>query len=106
MTIAESGKAFCGNGIVEEGEECDCGYEEDCTDTCCNPRRTGVGDNSNSCTRKINPSTGSKYDCRYSKLTFIYDRINVANLGRSSFVANIPRRKPAPVVMIVIITRV
>ncbi|KAK3094401.1 hypothetical protein FSP39_001269 [Pinctada imbricata] len=36
-----SGQASCGNGIVEDGEECDCGYEEDCTDTCCNPKITG-----------------------------------------------------------------
>ncbi|XP_060076625.1 disintegrin and metalloproteinase domain-containing protein 10-like [Ylistrum balloti] len=30
--------SFCGNGIVEEGEECDCGYEDDCDEICCNPR--------------------------------------------------------------------
>lgn len=31
---------ICGNGIVEKGEECDCGYEDDCkqaNDTCCSP---------------------------------------------------------------------
>lgn len=26
---------MCGNQIVEEGEECDCGYKEDCLDKCC-----------------------------------------------------------------------
>ncbi|CAH1975743.1 unnamed protein product [Acanthoscelides obtectus] len=31
--------AICGNGVVEEGEECDCGWEEDCDDECCFPMR-------------------------------------------------------------------
>ena len=25
-------QAFCGNGIVETDEQCDCGYAEDCND--------------------------------------------------------------------------
>ena len=30
---------FCGNKIVEEGEECDCGYDnKECTELCCYPR--------------------------------------------------------------------
>ncbi|XP_026468795.1 disintegrin and metalloproteinase domain-containing protein 10-like, partial [Ctenocephalides felis] len=34
-----SAGAFCGNKIVEAGEECDCGYDdEECTDKCCYPR--------------------------------------------------------------------
>jgi disintegrin and metalloproteinase domain-containing protein 10 len=27
----------CGNQIVEPGEQCDCGYSTDCTETCCYP---------------------------------------------------------------------
>ncbi|CAL1539676.1 unnamed protein product, partial [Lymnaea stagnalis] len=27
--------AFCGNAIKEEGEQCDCGYYQDCNDECC-----------------------------------------------------------------------
>ncbi|KAK6617564.1 hypothetical protein RUM44_005152 [Polyplax serrata] len=31
--------AICGNGVVEAGEDCDCGWEEDCRDSCCYPQR-------------------------------------------------------------------
>ncbi|CAH1252040.1 ADAM10 [Branchiostoma lanceolatum] len=54
---------LCGNGIVEEGEECDCGFQDACDrigDRCCNaatPGVPGVG-----CTRKqgatCSPSEG------------------------------------------------
>ncbi|MFT7807306.1 disintegrin and metalloproteinase domain-containing protein 9-like isoform X1 [Arapaima gigas] len=27
----------CGNGIVENGEQCDCGTPQECTNKCCNP---------------------------------------------------------------------
>ncbi|XP_061414243.1 disintegrin and metalloproteinase domain-containing protein 10-like [Lethenteron reissneri] len=33
--FVESGNPICGNGIVEEGEECDCGYRDQCRDQCC-----------------------------------------------------------------------
>ncbi|PAA87811.1 hypothetical protein BOX15_Mlig010582g2 [Macrostomum lignano] len=30
--------AFCGNSLLEPGEQCDCGYADECTDACCHPR--------------------------------------------------------------------
>ena len=34
---------ICGNGVVEDGEQCDCGYAGQCDDTCCVPQ-TDAGD--------------------------------------------------------------
>ncbi|CAG2171601.1 unnamed protein product, partial [Oppiella nova] len=35
----EDNGPFCGNKIVEEGEECDCGYDmKECNEKCCYPR--------------------------------------------------------------------
>lgn len=31
--------SLCGNGVVEDGEECDCGWEGDCREPCCHPQR-------------------------------------------------------------------
>uniref|UniRef100_A0A6P7FQB9 Disintegrin and metalloproteinase domain-containing protein 10 n=1 Tax=Diabrotica virgifera virgifera TaxID=50390 RepID=A0A6P7FQB9_DIAVI len=40
-----SAGAFCGNKIVEAGEECDCGYDDkECNDQCCYPRVISVRD--------------------------------------------------------------
>ncbi|XP_013883020.1 disintegrin and metalloproteinase domain-containing protein 10 [Austrofundulus limnaeus] len=33
--FVESGQPICGNGLVEEGEMCDCGYSDQCNDDCC-----------------------------------------------------------------------
>lgn len=43
--FSASAGAFCGNKIVEAGEECDCGYDDDeCIDKCCYPRLLGEKD--------------------------------------------------------------
>lgn len=45
--------AFCGNKIVEEGEECDCGYNDDeCDEKCCYPRKIGQLDQMQNATAK------------------------------------------------------
>lgn len=35
LFLSESGQPICGNGMVEQGEECDCGYSDQCKDECC-----------------------------------------------------------------------
>lgn len=44
--LLDDNAAFCGNNVVEAGEQCDCGYTEDCTDKCCSGRNS----NGNGCT--------------------------------------------------------
>lgn len=33
--FVESGQPICGNGLVENEEQCDCGYSDQCKDECC-----------------------------------------------------------------------
>jgi disintegrin and metalloproteinase domain-containing protein 10 len=50
MFQLEPKMALCGNGVVEEGEECDCGWEEDCEEECCWPQRTEYPTGEKPCT--------------------------------------------------------
>ena len=62
----ESDGAFCGNKIVEDGEECDCGFDEtECAEQCCHPRTTDNNKQKNplSCKLKTSRSTGQKVEC-------------------------------------------
>ena len=67
---------FCGNKIVEEGEECDCGYDnKECTESCCYPREVEpyleYDTHAKPCTRRkgalCSPSEGPccSEKCRY-----------------------------------------
>ncbi|XP_033215236.1 disintegrin and metalloproteinase domain-containing protein 10 isoform X2 [Belonocnema kinseyi] len=51
--FSASAGAFCGNKIVEAGEECDCGYDdEECNDRCCYPRQLSEQDRQRNHTAK------------------------------------------------------
>ena len=62
---------FCGNNIVEDGEDCDCGFADDCRESCCVPRDPGSGTISVLCKLKsgkeCSPSQGTCCDetCQY-----------------------------------------
>lgn len=49
----------CGNGYLEEGEECDCGTVEECSSPCCN---------ANNCTLKIGAECAHGVCCHECKL--------------------------------------
>ncbi|XP_068444755.1 disintegrin and metalloproteinase domain-containing protein 19 isoform X2 [Clinocottus analis] len=49
----------CGNGYLEDGEECDCGEEEECTSPCCN---------ANNCTLKAGAECAHGVCCHNCKL--------------------------------------
>ncbi|VDQ03764.1 unnamed protein product, partial [Trichobilharzia regenti] len=39
LPVTSSDGAFCGNQLIEEGEECDCGFTKaSCRDKCCHPK--------------------------------------------------------------------
>lgn len=48
--VTEPQQSICGNGVVEPGEQCDCGWEEDCKDSCCYPMSRHPNYNEKPCT--------------------------------------------------------
>ncbi|KAG8004178.1 Disintegrin and metalloproteinase domain-containing protein 19 [Nibea albiflora] len=58
-TRAMYGGQRCGNGYLEDGEECDCGEEEECTSPCCN---------ANNCTLKAGAECAHGICCHDCKL--------------------------------------
>lgn len=57
--------AFCGNKIVEAGEECDCGYDDnECVDKCCYPRQVSELDKiKNETAKGCNRKYGTQCRC-------------------------------------------
>ena len=43
--------AICGNEVVEAGEECDCGWDDECRDACCFPQTSSGPVHHRPCTR-------------------------------------------------------
>uniref|UniRef100_A0AAY4DMV3 Disintegrin and metalloproteinase domain-containing protein 10 n=1 Tax=Denticeps clupeoides TaxID=299321 RepID=A0AAY4DMV3_9TELE len=68
ICFVESGQPICGNGLVEAGEQCDCGYSDQCKDDCCYNANQPEG---KKCTlkppAKCSPSQGP---CCTSQCTF------------------------------------
>uniref|UniRef100_A0A673VYY1 ADAM metallopeptidase domain 19b n=1 Tax=Salmo trutta TaxID=8032 RepID=A0A673VYY1_SALTR len=58
-TRAMHGGQRCGNGYLEDGEECDCGDEEECSSPCCN---------ANNCTLKAGAECSHGVCCHNCKL--------------------------------------
>ncbi|ODN05356.1 Disintegrin and metalloproteinase domain-containing protein 10 [Orchesella cincta] len=60
--FVEPQQAICGNREVEDGEECDCGWEEDCAEPCCWPMKLRPVRGEKPCTLKYgkdcSPSQG------------------------------------------------
>ncbi|XP_052083708.1 disintegrin and metalloproteinase domain-containing protein 10-like [Mytilus californianus] len=61
--FVEYSSATCGNKVVESGEQCDCGWDDDCTDPCCYPTLSATGpDSAKACqyrtTATCSPSEG------------------------------------------------
>ena len=49
LQILATDAAICGNQVVEDGEQCDCGFEDDCKESkCC----YSASDGENKCKRK------------------------------------------------------
>ncbi|CAG5055141.1 unnamed protein product [Parnassius apollo] len=81
--LIEQDRPYCGNGIVEEGEACDCGLPSHCSnrDPCCTPRAGGALIYEEGALHKegcsvapsatCHPSQGSccNADCQYADLT-------------------------------------
>ncbi|XP_014669132.1 PREDICTED: disintegrin and metalloproteinase domain-containing protein 10-like [Priapulus caudatus] len=95
--------AFCGNNLVEEGEECDCGYEDECREDCCYPRTThGKVQEGTPCTLKAHarcsPSQGPccGHNCEYLPESRGYECQRASECHDVSFCNGLTAHCPTP----------
>ena len=73
---------FCGNKIVEDGEECDCGYDnEDCEEKCCYPRLISHEDR----TRNSSAKMCSRRYGTQCRLVYCYTFVVILTVATSAF---------------------
>lgn len=72
--FTEPQDSICGNEVVELGEECDCGWEEDCKEPCCFPMRSSPPRNEPPCTLRPNVI------CRYVTVNHFYFEIFILQI--------------------------
>ena len=68
LIFTEPKSALCGNGVVEEGEECDCGWEEDCEESCCWPQKNKPKKGEKPCTLRPKKVCSPTQVCLLSNL--------------------------------------
>lgn len=77
----------CGNMVIEAGEDCDCGFPGDCTESCCNPSNCKLNAGA-----KCSPSQGPccNANCNFTSSTTICytetDCVKPVNCTGSSYV--------------------
>jgi disintegrin and metalloproteinase domain-containing protein 10 len=97
-TFIEYSGSLCGNGIVEQGEECDCGYGTDCKESCCNDASQEVNKCKLKPGKQCSPSQGPCCDnsCTFATATTICMQSNecLNNVFCSGINATCPRTNP------------
>ncbi|KAI2662380.1 Disintegrin and metalloproteinase domain-containing protein 12 [Labeo rohita] len=76
----------CGNGFVEEGEECDCGEPEECTNDCCHP---------SNCTLKVDAQCAHGVCCENCKFAHHLLSFSFIKVLQSPYRALCPQLKQA-----------
>ena len=56
---------------MEEGEECDCGWEDECADRCCYPQTSGIPEHTPCKLRPGAKCRSLEYICKHSKLILV-----------------------------------